>query len=74
MPEGPQTQQALGSGFVWDTQGHIVTNNHVVEGADKISVTFYDGTTVPAGVTGTDPDSDLAVIQVDVPADQLRPV
>ena len=74
VPEGPQTQQALGSGFVWDTQGHIVTNNHVVEGADKISVTFYDGTTVPAEVTGTDPDSDLAVIQVDVPADQLRPV
>jgi serine protease Do len=74
IPQGPQTQQALGSGFVWDTQGHIVTNNHVVEGADKISVTFYDGTIVPAEITGTDPDSDLAVIQVDVPADQLRPV
>jgi serine protease Do len=74
MPQGPQTQQALDSGFVWDTQGHIVTNNHVVEGADKISVTFYDGTMIPAEVTGTDPDSDLAVIQVDVPADQLRPV
>jgi len=74
VPQGPQTQEALGSGFVWDTQGHIVTNNHVVEGADKISVTFYDGTIVPAEITGTDPDSDLAVIQVDVPADQLRPV
>ncbi len=74
VPQEPQTQQALGSGFVWDTQGHIVTNNHVVEGADKISVTFYDGTTVPAEVTGTDPDSDLAVIKVDLPADQLRPV
>jgi serine protease Do len=73
-PQGPQTQQALGSGFVWDTQGHIVTNNHVVEGADKISVTFYDGTIVPAEITATDPDSDLAVVQVDVPADQLRPV
>jgi serine protease Do len=74
VPQGPQTQQALGSGFVWDTQGHIVTNNHVVEGAEKISVTFYDGTTVPAEITGTDPDSDLAVIKVNVPAGQLRPV
>jgi serine protease Do len=74
IPSLPQAQHVLGSGFVWDTQGHIVTNNHVVEGADKISVTFYDGATVPAEVTGTDPDSDLAVIKVDVPADQLRPV
>ena len=74
LPQEPQTQQALGSGFVWDTEGHIVTNNHVVEGADKISVTFYDGTTVPAEITGTDPDSDLAVIKVDLPADQLQPV
>jgi serine protease Do len=73
-PSQPQTQQVLGSGFVWDTEGHIVTNNHVVEGADKISVTFYDGSTVPAEVTGTDPDSDLAVIKVDVPADRLQPV
>jgi serine protease Do len=74
VPQVPQTQQALGSGFVWDTQGHIVTNNHVVEGADKITVTFYDGSTVPAEITGADPDSDLAVIQVDVPADRLQPV
>ena len=74
IPEEPQTQQALGSGFVWDTLGHIVTNNHVVEGAEKISVTFYDGTTVPAEIVGTDPDSDLAVIKVDVPTDQLHPV
>ena len=51
---GPQIQQALGSGFVWDTEGHIVTNNHVVAGADVIQVTFQDGTTVPAEV-GTDP-------------------
>jgi serine protease Do len=74
VPQGPQTQQALGSGFIWDKEGHIVTNNHVVDGATKITVTFYDGTTVPAEVVGTDPDSDLAVIQVDVPADQLQPV
>jgi S1-C subfamily serine protease len=74
VPKGQQTQEALGSGFIWDAQGHIVTNYHVVEGADKITVTFYDGTTVPAEVVGTDPDSDLAVIRADVPADRLPAV
>jgi len=69
-----QFQSALGSGFVWDQQGHIVTNNHVVSGADKIQVTFSDGTTVPATLVGADPDSDLAVIKVDVSADKLHPV
>jgi serine protease Do len=76
---GPQFQQpqqasALGSGFVWDTQGHIITNNHVVDGADRISVTLSDGTTVAAHVVGADPDSDLAVLQVNMPASQLHPV
>jgi serine protease Do len=70
----PQVQQALGSGFVWDNQGHIVTNNHVVAGATNITVTFSDGRTVPAKVVGTDVNSDLAVIQVNVPASQLHPV
>lgn len=69
-----QFQSALGSGFVWDQQGHIVTNNHVVSGANKIEVTFSDGTTVPATLVGADPDSDLAVIKVDVSADKLHPV
>ena len=69
-----QFQSALGSGFVWDQQGHIVTNNHVVSGANKIQVTFSDGTTVPATLVGADPDSDLAVIKVDVSADKLHPV
>lgn len=75
-PQGPQEffRQGAGSGFVWDKEGHIVTNNHVVAGADKISVTFYDGSTVPGNVVGTDPDSDLAVVKVDVPADRLQPV
>ena len=45
-------QQALGSGFVWDSSGHIVTNNHVVEGAQKIEVTFSDGTNVPRPSSG----------------------
>ena len=66
--------QALGSGFVWDTNGDIVTNNHVVAGASRITVTFQDGTTVDAKVVGTDSYSDLAVIKVDVSADKLKPV
>jgi serine protease Do len=72
LPSIPQ--QALGSGFVWDKDGHIVTNNHVVDGAEKIAVTFSDGTIVPATLVGHDPDSDLAVIKVNLPADQLSPV
>ena len=65
---------ALGSGFVWDTQGHIVTNNHVVSGADTITVTFADDTTAEATLVGADPNADIAVIKVDVPASQLVPV
>ncbi|HWT82789.1 MAG TPA: trypsin-like peptidase domain-containing protein, partial [Candidatus Methylomirabilis sp.] len=71
---GAQAGEALGSGFVWDKQGHIVTNNHVVESATSVDVIFSDGLTVPAKVVGTDPDADLAVIQVSVPADRLPPV
>ncbi len=77
-PDSPEFQppinQGLGSGFVWDTQGNIVTNNHVVDGAEKIEVTFSDETVVTAELVGADPDSDLAVIRVDLPADQLQPV
>ncbi len=63
-----------GSGFVWDTLGHIVTNNHVVAGASQLTVTFADGAVADAVVVGTDPDSDLAVIRADVPPAQLKPV
>ena len=73
-PGGPGLRQGLGSGFVWDTQGNIVTNNHVVADATQISVTFSDGTIVSAKVVGKDPDSDLAVIKADAPASLLRPV
>jgi len=71
-PSGVQV--ASGSGFVLDKQGHIVTNDHVVDGASQIEVTFLDGTTVHAKVTGQDPSSDLAVIQVDVNPLLLVPV
>lgn len=57
--------QGLGSGFLWDNQGHIVTNNHVIEGAARLEVTFSDGATVSATVVGADPGSDLAVIQAE---------
>ncbi len=67
-------RQGEASGFVWDQQGHIVTNNHVVQDAEKVEVAFLDGTTVPAEIVGTDPDADLAVLQVDLPEEQLRPV
>jgi 2-alkenal reductase len=63
-----------GSGFVLDSAGHIVTNNHVVADAERIVVRFADDTTVEAELVGADTDSDLAVLQVDVPAGLLRPV
>ena len=71
-PEGnPEREQfgfrnmGVGSGFVFDNQGHILTNNHVVENAEKIEVDFYDGVKVPAKVVGTDKQTDVAVIKVD---------
>jgi serine protease Do len=70
----PQFSEALGSGFVWDKQGDIVTNNHVVAGASSIQVTFSDGQSVSAKLVGADPYSDLAVVKVDVPASSLNPV
>ena len=57
-------ERSGGSGFVWDDQGHIVTNHHVVDGADRLTVIFSDGTEREAKVLGTDPDSDLAVLEL----------
>ena len=76
IPNQPQAgvQVALGSGFVLDKQGNIVTNDHVVAGASQVEVTFLDGTTVHAKVVGEDPSSDLAVIQVNVNPSLLQPV
>ncbi len=74
LPQEPLPQQGLGSGFVWDKEGHIVTNNHVVAGAQEITVTFSDDTTVPAEVVGADPHSDLAVLKVDLAPERLQPV
>lgn len=65
---------SLGSGFVFDMDGHIVTNYHVVEGAEEVEVDFTSGYKIHGNVVGTDLDSDLAVIKVDAPAEELHPV
>ncbi len=69
IPQNPNAQppfaQAEGSGFVYDADGYLVTNAHVVKDATRITVTFADDTTVIAEVVGIDPDSDIAVIKVD---------
>jgi S1-C subfamily serine protease len=71
---GEQQASGQGSGFVFDAEGHIVTNHHVVDGARSVSVRFWDGSTYDATVVGTDPSTDLAVIKVDAPADVLLPL
>jgi putative serine protease PepD len=71
---GGGTQQAQGSGFVYDEQGHIVTNQHVVDGAQSIKVMFSNGKTYDATVVGTDSSTDLAVLKVDAPASLLSPL
>jgi S1-C subfamily serine protease len=66
---------ATGSGFVIDTEGHVLTNNHVVDGATKIEVKLGSSdTNHTAEVVGTDPASDIALLKVDAPADQLHPL
>ncbi|MFZ5615979.1 MAG: Do family serine endopeptidase [Pseudomonadota bacterium] len=66
----PQRLEAEGSGFFIDAQGHIVTNNHVVEGADEIKVRLADGREIAATLVGTDPLTDLAVLKVEPPKGQ----
>ena len=64
MPQGDFLSRAAGSGFVWDDEGHIVTNKHVIDGADRIIVMLSDGIQTDAELVGDDPDSDLAVIKI----------
>jgi 2-alkenal reductase len=73
-PHDPTTPLAQGSGFVIDSDGHIVTNEHVVEGASAIEVDFTDGRKAWAEVLGTDLDSDLALLKVDLPPEALTPL
>ena len=67
-------QQAQGSGFVYDDQGHVITNHHVVAGAETVSVKFSDGSTYDGTVVGSDASTDLAVIEVDAPDSVLEPL
>jgi S1-C subfamily serine protease len=68
------TDQGQGSGFVYDTQGNVVTNYHVIEGATTVEVRFTSGYMTYGTVTGTDLDSDLAIVKVDAPAGELHPL
>jgi putative serine protease PepD len=69
-----ESAQGQGSGFVYDTDGHIVTNEHVVDGATSVSVRFWNGKTYSARVVGTDDSTDLAVLDVDAPPSVLHPL
>jgi putative serine protease PepD len=66
--------QGQGSGFVYDANGNIVTNAHVVDGAGSISVKFWNGKTFSARLVGTDPSTDLAVLKIDAPVSELFPL
>ncbi|KHN27431.1 Protease Do-like 1, chloroplastic [Glycine soja] len=69
-----EVPQGSGSGFVWDKEGHIVTNYHVIRGASDLKVTLADQSTLDAIVVGFDQDKDVAVLRVDAPKDKLRPI
>ena len=69
------TGQALGSGFVFDSNGHIVTNQHVIDGANgEVEVAFSSGYKAHGTVIGSDADADVAVIQVNAPTEQIHPL
>src|SRR2546429_697871 len=71
---GGGSTQAQGSGFVYDSKGDIVTNEHVVSGATAIHVTFWDGKTYSAKLVGKDTSTDVAVVHVNAPASELHPL
>ncbi len=66
--------QGTGSGFVWDTAGHVVTNAHVIAGGDRAQVTLDDGTTYAAKLIGQEPNKDLAVLKIDAPPSKLKAI
>lgn len=69
-----EVPQGTGSGFVWDKQGHIVTNFHVIKGSQKARVTFPDQSTWNASLVGVDPDKDIAVLKIDIREGKLVPL
>ena len=68
------TDIGQGSGFVFDSQGHVITNHHVVQGSSTVEVAFSSGFKAYGTVIGSDADADIAVIQVDAPAEQIHPL
>jgi serine protease DegQ len=81
MPQGPEAQRGLGSGVIVSPEGYLITNHHVIEGADEIEVQLADGRGASARLVGTDPETDVAVLKIDLPklpavvfgnSDQLR--
>ncbi len=67
-------QEGTGSGVIMDTNGHVLTNRHVVKGADQLSITLADGTEVEAKIVGEDPQNDLAVLKFDPKGKALTPI
>jgi S1-C subfamily serine protease len=75
MLDEMQVPRGMGSGFIWDAQGHVVTNFHVIQGATGAQVALSDHRTYPATLVGVFPDRDLAVLRIDSPADKpLQPI
>ena len=74
FPSTPQTSKSLGSGFVLDRAGHIITNFHVIQGAQKVQVSFSGQDQLPATVVGKDRSTDLAVLKIDAHARALTPL
>ena len=68
-----EVPQGSGSGFVWDRDGHVVTNFHVIENGNQFVVTLFDRSDYPARVVGVAPEKDLAVLKIDAPSDTLSP-
>jgi putative serine protease PepD len=71
---GNRSQSAEGTGFVYDANGDIVTNQHVISGASSVRVKFSDGSSYKATVVGSDPSTDVAVLHVDAPSSKLHPL
>ncbi|MHC4942386.1 MAG: S1C family serine protease [Planctomycetota bacterium] len=73
-PDSTEIPQGSGSGFMWDDEGHIVTNFHVIRNASSLTVMLPDQTSWEAEVVGVAPDKDMAVLRIDAPVDKLKPI